>query len=74
MSAADSERNRCRSCGMRWYPAGIDRATACPRCGSEEIDFAWTERWPAYIGCAAVAAFLLAVGATALKIALAYWN
>lgn len=70
--AADSDRNRCRACGFKWFPAGIDRATNCPRCGSEDIAFSWTERWPAYIGCAAVAAFFIAVGVTAIKIAIAY--
>ncbi len=42
--------------------------------GSEEIEFSWTERWPAYVGCAAVGAFLVAVAVSAVKIGLAYFG
>ena len=71
---SDADRNRCKACGFKWYPAGVDRATACPRCGSEEIEFSWTERWPAYVGCAAVGAFLIAVAVSAVKIGTAYYG
>ena len=71
---ADGDRNRCKACGFRWFPAGIDRATACPRCGSEDIAFSWTERWPAYAGCVAITAFAVAVVVSALKIGLAYYG
>lgn len=71
---ADADKNRCSSCGYKWFPAGVDRATACPRCGSEEISFAWTERYPAYAGCAAITLFLLFVGWTALRIGLAWYG
>lgn len=70
--AGDGDRNRCRACGNRWFPAGIERAIACPRCGSEEIAYSWTERWPAYLGCLAVSAFVLAVGASAVRIGAAW--
>ena len=71
---ADGDRNRCKSCGFKWFPAGIDRAISCPRCGSEAIAFSWTERWPAYAGCAAVGAFLIAVAVSAVKIGTAYYG
>lgn len=72
--ALDADRNRCRGCGFKWFPAGLDRAIACPRCGSEEIAFSWTERYPAYFGCAAVTAFVVAVGWSAVRIGLAYFG
>ena len=74
MAAApgDADRNRCKACGFAWYPAGIDRATACPRCGSEDIAFSWTERWPAYAGCAAVGAFAISVVVYTVKIGMAW--
>ncbi len=70
----DPEKNRCRACGYAWYPAGIERALACPRCGSEEIAYAWTERWPAYLGCLAIAAFLAAATYSAIRIGAAYFG
>lgn len=69
---SDADKNRCRACGFKWFPAGIDRATKCPRCDSEDIEFSWTERWPAYAGCAAIVAFAVAVVWTAVKLAVAY--
>ena len=70
----DADRNRCKACGFKWYPAGIDRATECPRCGSEDIAFSWTERWPAYAGCVAVGAFVIAAVVSAVKIGMAYYR
>lgn len=66
------DRNRCRKCGYAWFPAGLERALTCPRCGAEEIEFAWTERLPAYAGCAAISAFAIAVLASAIRIGWAY--
>ena len=74
MAGADADKNRCNSCGYKWFPAGVDRATACPRCGSEEIHFSWTERYPAYAGCAAIAAFTIIVGVTAVRLGLAWFG
>lgn len=68
------DRNRCNACGFRWFPAGIERATACPRCSSDDISFSWTERWPAYAGCAAIAAFFLAVAYSAARIGMDYFG
>ncbi|HVO30509.1 MAG TPA: hypothetical protein VMV18_07225 [bacterium] len=72
--AGDSDKNRCNSCGHKWFPAGIDRATACPRCGSEDISFSWTERYPAYAGCVAILAFVAIVGWNAVRIGMAWWG
>jgi len=68
----DSERNRCRACGNTWFPAGVERALSCPRCGSEDVALSWIERWPAYAGCLAVAAFLLAVLFSLVKLGMAW--
>jgi predicted RNA-binding Zn-ribbon protein involved in translation (DUF1610 family) len=67
-----SDKNHCRACGHNWYPADVERATACPRCGGEDIAFSWTERYPAYAGCAAIVAFVLIIGWTAAKLGLAW--
>ena len=39
----------------------------CPRCGSAEISYSWTERWPAYAGCGMVSFFVLASLAAAVR-------
>ena len=71
VASPDADKNRCNSCGYKWFPAGIDRATSCPRCSSEDISFSWTERYPAYAGCAAITLFVVLALWTAARIAIA---
>ena len=30
--------NRCKTCGISWFPRGFDASGRCPNCGSAEVD------------------------------------